>query len=596
MLSSYTYFCRHCRALLLLLAFVSVSGYAQRDILAKLVHSKGADKLTNLEIWCNKNLFYSGKSEKIKLLNQLEQLALKKDDKITQASVIFYRGLYVMAMDARQHNQGVTTMLNGIALAEKNKQQLQAAYFRHSLGYYYFTSKKDYVPALQNMLRAHYIFKQVGYRDVNDQDGKLDRLAFVYYHLNNFNESIRNLHLSLKYPIKSKRRHISLLNTIGQSYRELFEPDSARKYFRLSRELALRSKDTAWIGITSGNLGRLYLSENSYAKAKPFMQEYYECSLATKDSALVIEALAGLGDIARASGQVDLALQNLKQAETILDKAFVSGDMPFESYMRKQYLYSVYSRTWDARGDAVRSLIYLKEANKIKDSIERRAKLSKNTAIQQLFEAEQTNNQFRLLEKEKQTAVMKQYLLIAIGLLFIIIFALLYSRQIRERKIQKQKENLLKLEKEKAQSDLQYAQEQLEEYLRNIRQKTEMLDNTQSEMDSLRQQYRIPAEDEQAVLQKLSYATILTDDDWTKFKILFEKVHAGFFLKLKAAYPGLTPAETRLCCLIKLGLNSHEMAAMMGISTMSIKKNRQRLRKKISLDETQKLEALFSNF
>src|SRR5690606_13805251 len=124
-------------------------------------------------------------------------------------------------------------------------------------------------------------------------------------------------------------------------------------------------------------------------------------------------------------------------------------------------------------------------------------------------------------EKEKQTAVMKQYLLIAIGLLLIIIFALLYSRQIRERKIQKQKENLLRLENEKAQSDLQYAQEQLEEYLRHIRQKTEMLDNTQLEMDMLRQQYRIPAEDEQAVLQKLSYVTILTEDDWTRFKILF---------------------------------------------------------------------------
>ncbi|MNL57761.1 hypothetical protein D3C87_1813480 [compost metagenome] len=112
-------------------------------------------------------------------------------------------------------------------------------------------------------------------------------------------------------------------------------------------------------------------------------------------------------------------------------------------------------------------------------------------------------------------------------------------------------------------------------------------------MDSLRKQFNIPVEDEQMVLQKLSDATILTEDDWRKFRSLFEKVHSGFFQKLKTMYPGLTPAETRLCCLIKLGLNSHEMAAMMGISTMSIKKSRQRLRKKIHLDETDKLEDLF---
>ena len=166
----------------------------------------------------------------------------------------------------------------------------------------------------------------------------------------------------------------------------------------------------------------------------------------------------------------------------------------------------------------------------------------------------------------------------------------------RERKIRKQKETLLNLEKEKAENELESSRKQLGEYLNNLRQKAELIEKIQSEMDLLRKQHPIPAEDEKVVLQKLSLATILTDDDWIRFRTLFEKAHVGFFLKLKTVYPGLTPAETRLCSLVKLGLNSHQMAAMMGISRESIKKNRQRLRRKINLSKEQKLDKLFINF
>jgi len=190
---------------------------------------------------------------------------------------------------------------------------------------------------------------------------------------------------------------------------------------------------------------------------------------------------------------------------------------------------------------------------------------------------------------------MMQLLYISIGVLLAIVIALLNSRQLRERKLQKQKEMLLHSEKQRAEDQLKSSQEQLQEYVHTLRQKAELLEHTEHQMNLMRQ-HQLPVEDEQDIWHKLHFATILTEEDWTRFKMLFEKVHTGFFLKLKTAYPGLTPAETRLCSLIKLGFSSHEMAAMMGISTMSIKKNRQRLRKKINLSKEQKLEELFSGF
>ncbi|MEN2416366.1 tetratricopeptide repeat protein [Flavobacterium mesophilum] len=594
--NTFFYSCR--KTFLPILALISFVGYAQQDTLQDLAQTKGPEKLTKLEIWCNQQLYFRKPSRKIELLDKLEQIALKKNDEVILASITFYRGLYVIAMDGQEHKKGVVLMQKAISMAEKKGQSLQTAYFRHSLGYYYFNHAKDPVEALQNMLQAHYIFEEAGYQNIYDQSAKLDHLAYVYYHLNNFNESIKYLKISLKNPIENSRRHISILNTIGQNYRELVEPDNARKYFELSRQQAIIAKDTAWIGITAGNIGHLYLNEKLYSQAKPYMQEYYKCGLVVKDTALVIEALTGLGDIALHSDKADLALQQLQQAETLFNQAFKSPDMQAQNYVRKQYLLNVLAKVWDARGNDSRALDYLKESYSIKDSIERRVKLSKNTSIMQMFEAEQNNNRLRLLNEEKQTAEMKQKLYISLGILLAIIIILLYSRQVRERKIQSQKETLLKLEKEKTENELKSSREQLKEYIHHLQQKAELIEKMQSEMHLMTKQYDISANDEQAVsvLNKLSFATILTEDDWTRFKVLFEKVHSGFFFKLKTAYPGLTPAETRLCTLIKLEFSSHQMAAMMGISTMSIKKNRQRLRKKINLPKEQKLENLFLDF
>lgn len=593
-----TLFCisliKYSRSLLLFLIFLSSSGFAQQDQLEQLVATKEGDKISKLEEWCNKKLFFNKPADKKMLLSRLERLAVNNNDKITQACITFYRGLYLIAMDSQQHKEGIAMMKNAIAMAEKNNQQLQIGYFKHSLGYYYFTRAKNPVDALQNMLQAHYIFDEIGYNNVHNSSGLLDRIAYVYYHLGNYNESIKYLKQSLNSSMESTRRHVGILNTMGQSYRELDDRDNAFKYFHQARRLAIAAKDTAWIGISAGNIGHMYLREKSYKQAAPYMQEYYDCGVAVADEVLIAEALTGLGEISLSDGNTGLALKHLESAEGLLEKAFANVDVPIQEYVRKHYLLTVMSNTWDARGNTERALKYLKEAGRISDSVEHRTKILKAAAVRQMLEAEQANSRLQLMNEEKQAAILKQKLYIAIGVSLAIIILLLYSRQIRERKIRIQKEALLNLEKEKAENELEVSKQQLSEYIDRLQQKKELIDNIQSEIERLQKQGDIPIEDEQAALQKLNFATILTEDDWTRFRILFEKVHRGFFHNLKMAYPGLTPAETRLSSLVKLGLSSQQMAAMMGISVESIRKNRQRLRKKINIAKEQKLEDLFT--
>ena len=89
---------------------------------------------------------------------------------------------------------------------------------------------------------------------------------------------------------------------------------------------------------------------------------------------------------------------------------------------------------------------------------------------------------------------------------------------------------------------------------------------------------------------------ILTDDEWSKFKMYFDKVFPGLILQLRQEHPNVTGAEERLFLLLKLKTDSREMAEILGISMESVRKNKYRLKKKLQLGENHNLEEYISSF
>jgi DNA-binding CsgD family transcriptional regulator len=89
--------------------------------------------------------------------------------------------------------------------------------------------------------------------------------------------------------------------------------------------------------------------------------------------------------------------------------------------------------------------------------------------------------------------------------------------------------------------------------------------------------------------------TILTDDDWNRFRQLFEKANPGFFDKIKQLAPDITAAELRLAALIKLQLDTKQMASMQGISPVSIRSNKSRLRQRLQVSSETDLEEFIKN-
>jgi DNA-binding CsgD family transcriptional regulator len=144
-----------------------------------------------------------------------------------------------------------------------------------------------------------------------------------------------------------------------------------------------------------------------------------------------------------------------------------------------------------------------------------------------------------------------------------------------------------KLKLHQAEQEMALAKEQMRLFTENIVDKTALIDKLELEAKG-----RDTSSQQQTIITELTHQTILTEEDWTRFKALFEKVYPHFFSKLKEKAPDITLAEQRMAALIRLQLTTRQMASMLGISVDSVHKTRQRLRQRLQLPTDASLDQL----
>jgi hypothetical protein len=88
---------------------------------------------------------------------------------------------------------------------------------------------------------------------------------------------------------------------------------------------------------------------------------------------------------------------------------------------------------------------------------------------------------------------------------------------------------------------------------------------------------------------KLLENSLSTENKWNEFKLKFKELNPKFHEKLLAHQANLTKSEIRLLTLIKIGYSQKEIASILNIAPDSVKKAKSRVRKKMNLTESIKL-------
>jgi DNA-directed RNA polymerase specialized sigma24 family protein len=116
-------------------------------------------------------------------------------------------------------------------------------------------------------------------------------------------------------------------------------------------------------------------------------------------------------------------------------------------------------------------------------------------------------------------------------------------------------------------------------------EKTKLISDLEGKLETFSESAELRSPHLDRNISELTQMKILTDENWAQFKTHFEKAYPGLIQHIKETFENLSPAELRMFLLMKLNIDSKEIASILGISIDSVKKTRYRLKKKIELDE-----------
>jgi DNA-binding CsgD family transcriptional regulator len=502
-------------------------------------------------------------------INAIKKLATDNndDDLLMEAALLrahyfYYRWKFPRTL--------VMSMLDSLNQEAKKQGRLWLQIMTENMeGLYSFEKMQHYEQGFEHQQRVYDMLKEVSPDEFPYKEICLSQMADKHYFFNDFRTSIfYNLQaIKAKIPVQLAPFPVDLtiLNTIGLCYQELKMNDSAEYYFRQTISLAKVMKDEAWDGIGSGNLGYNLFLEKKYAAAVPLLERDVTLAVKGSDWGLASGSLIVLANISLLDGNL------VKAGEQVaLCRQYVSLS---GQYQRFQRLYPLMSKYYALTNHPALAAEYLDSSTFVKDSLNRKFSALQLMRANQKIDLERNRAEIANIESQKTISILERDGLLAILILVMGATILVYREQ--RKRVRLQKELVIK-----AQSELEDATHQLNDFAKNISEKNEMIELLGLQSDG----------SEKEAVWKLQQSTILTDADWAYFKGLFEKVHNGYLQRLKDKLPGLTPAEIRFMALSKLGLSSREMAAMLGVGTDAIRQYRSRLRKKFDLQEEASLE------
>ncbi|MFY0673183.1 MAG: response regulator [Bacteroidia bacterium] len=138
-------------------------------------------------------------------------------------------------------------------------------------------------------------------------------------------------------------------------------------------------------------------------------------------------------------------------------------------------------------------------------------------------------------------------------------------------------------------TELEQKSKELASYSLQLIQKNKVLSDLKSELKQIMKSAESTNKKKFRSLVGLIDYSFSVEKEWSRFRQVFENVHKEFYNQLDKKHSNLSPSERKLAALFKLGLDSKEIADVLGISQDSLKTARHRLRKKLDLGSDENL-------
>ncbi len=352
--------------------------------------------------------------------------------------------------------------------------------------------------------------------------------------------------------------------------------------------------DKAGMAKTYENLGSIHEDLLSYEKAMSYFQSALVLYTELDENIASIEVVNNIGDIYRKTNNYSKALEQyfkaLKLAQSQNEMYQVNSayrDIAKTYNLMKQndsaYKYAELSRSCLLK-------IYSMEGSK------------QMAFLQALNDVEKKNSEIKELQNAKKINLIITIATIIVIILLIFSVFLILSRQRISLQILKTQRQLMeadlknqKMEEAQLKLDIEIRSKELSTQVLHVIQKNQLLENLKNQLDDIiKDEKRDQKKQLRQVIQQINL-NFNNDTYWLEFRQLFEQIHHSFFDNLNRQFPGLTATDLKLISLLKMNMDSADMASMLAISQDSLRIARYRLRKKLNLEQGENLIAFLQS-
>jgi tetratricopeptide (TPR) repeat protein len=396
-------------------------------------------------------------------------------------------------------------------------------------------------------------------------------------------------------------------NNIGLAFKRMGDTIQAISNYEESLKISRATKNNRGIAMSLVNLSSLYFGLGEITKAENALIEALPLSREVEDKQLISTSIQNFANIYFETGNYEKALEYANEANKLVSET--------HEMVLQEENYKLQSQIFEKLGNYRLSLKFHKLYTSIHDSLFNIDNTQRFNELQTKFETAQKEKEIILLKKEKENQDLEHKILknrqrtfiaviILIAILFVIIIFTVVIKRKKDKQILKQKELFHKKEKELAETELEksklkenelqqsisYKSKQLSTHALHMMQKNTILQEIQNEVKDLSTKANTNEKPRYKRISHQINQSLRADNDWDVFRLYFEDVNKNFFSYLKNINPDLTTNDLRLCALVKLNMNSKEMASVLNIAPNSIKSARYRLKKKLNLDIEADLE------
>lgn len=392
---------------------------------------------------------------------------------------------------------------------------------------------------------------------------------------------------------------------IGHYYEKTLNLDSAFVYQQKAMQVFEYMDDAEGVAVVHENLGSIYEDKSQFDKAYFHFSKALAWFEQGSNIEMLIDAYNNVGDVYRKKGVYQEALRFTRKAE-ILAKST-------KSYSRLESTYRDLGKTYSFLKNTDSTFYYLELSRKYLLKSYSQESRNQEALLKVIYGLDRKEIQIAEMARQEKVAWA---IYIASGIaaaVFILVAGIIIRNQrhriVRERETRAKEEQILRTKQELMEIDLNNKKLQEEQLKENLHgkvkeitahtlqtiQKNQLLEDIREALaEMIKSDGRSYKKELRTLLNKINQ-NFHKDAYWDDFRRIFEEINQEFFDQLQQINPGLSATDIKFISLIKLNINAPDIAALLGVSTDSLRVARYRLRKKLKLEQGASLTAFIQS-